>query len=119
MVSALVVTTTIGSVTTPGPASTGGSGGSSGLSPTSKKVIGGVVGGIAGAVVLAGIALVCWRLWGRDKYDPNQDLDFATGTGQGLGPSPGGAEKVANLAQDEAHADRYTSPPKPNAAANF
>jgi hypothetical protein len=121
MVSAAIVTITIGSAaSTPTPGLENGSGSSSGggLSSKDKAIVGGVIGGIAGAVLLAGIALVCWRLWGRRRYDPDQDLDFAAGTGQGLGTSPGGAEKT-NLAQDEAHADRYAGPPKPNAAANF
>jgi hypothetical protein len=45
----------------------GGSNGSSagGLSTSSKKIIGGVVGGIGGAILLGGLALVAWRMWGR------------------------------------------------------
>jgi hypothetical protein len=103
--------------TTPGVlGSQNSGGGSSGLSQSSKKIIGGVVGGIGGAILLAGIAFACWRIWGRDKYNPDDDLDYATGTGQGLGSS--GADKQ-NLASDEAHADRYTGTVRPNAAANF
>lgn len=44
-----------------------GNSGSSGLSSTSKKVIGGVIGGVGGAALLAGLLLVAWRLWGRKK----------------------------------------------------
>jgi hypothetical protein len=121
MVSAAIVTITIGSAAStpsPGLENSASSSSGSGLSSKDKSIVGGVIGGVAGAVLLAGIALVCWRLWGRRRYDPDQDLDFAAGTGQGLGTAPGGAEKT-NLAQDEAHADRYAGPPKPNAAANF
>jgi hypothetical protein len=89
---------------------------SSGLSSSSKKIIGGVVGGIGGAILLAGIAFVLWRVYHRKGYDPEQDLDYQTGTGQGLSSS--GADKQ-NLASDEAHNDRYTSQVRPNAGVNF
>jgi hypothetical protein len=74
------------------------------------------VGGIGGAILIAGLAFACFRIYGRNKYDPNNDLDYQTGTGQGLPSS--GADKQ-NLASDDAHADRYTSNVRPNAAANF
>ncbi|KAF7194692.1 hypothetical protein HII31_03954 [Pseudocercospora fuligena] len=44
----------------------GGSGGSS-LSTSSKKIIGGVVGGIGGAILVGGLAVVAWRIWGKKK----------------------------------------------------
>ncbi|KAH0389073.1 kinase-like protein, partial [Aureobasidium melanogenum] len=45
--------------------SSGSSGG--GLSTSSKKIIGGVVGGVGGAILLGGLALVAWRMWGRRR----------------------------------------------------
>jgi len=74
------------------------------------------VGGIGGAILLAGVAFVLWRIYGRKRYDPETDLDYQTGTGQGLGSS--GADKQT-LASDEAHNDRYTNPVRPNAGVNF
>ncbi|THZ12282.1 hypothetical protein D6C91_08612 [Aureobasidium pullulans] len=60
----------------------GGSSGSSGggLSTSSKKIIGGVVGGIGGAILLGGLALVAWRMWGRRRAKgPRMDDDDIMG----------------------------------------
>jgi hypothetical protein len=121
MTSALSSSTRFTTFTTTPSLANANNGGSSGLSSKSKSIIGGVVGGIGGFVLLGGIALVCWRIWGR-KRQQDDDLDFITGTGQGLGSS-GSAEKretdVGRIADDSAHNDRYTSQVKPNAAQNF
>ena len=57
-------------------------GGSSGLSDSTKKTIGGVVGGVGGALLLAGLGYTAWRIWGKkrnlhdeDAYDPNVAQD--------------------------------------------
>jgi hypothetical protein len=97
-------------------------GGSSGLSSKSKGIIGGVVGGIGGAILLGGIALVLFRVYGRKRYNENDDLDYHAGTGQGLSSSGAGDKSESaygGLAADEAHSERYTQPVRPNAAANF
>jgi len=60
----------------------GGSSGSSGggLSTSTKKIIGGVVGGIGGAILLGGLALVAWRMWGRRRAKgPRMDDDDIMG----------------------------------------
>jgi hypothetical protein len=114
--SSTVVSGSSAATNTPGVLPSNNTPSSSGLSSSSKKIIGGVVGGIGGAVLLAGIAFAAWRASNRNKYNPEDDLDYTAGTGQGLGSS--GAAKEG-LASDEAHADRYTSNVRPNAAANF
>lgn len=76
-----VVASTTGYATAtiaPGLANDGGSG--SNLSTNSKKIIGGVVGGIGGAVLIGGLAFVAWRLWGSKKAADNQD-DYYEGSG--------------------------------------
>ncbi|KAF2771378.1 hypothetical protein EJ03DRAFT_342398 [Teratosphaeria nubilosa] len=63
-----VVSSTTGYATatlTPSLANGGGSGDN--LSTSSKKIIGGVIGGIGGAVLIGGLAVVAWRLWGKKK----------------------------------------------------
>lgn len=57
----------------------GNGGGGSGLSDSSKKVIGGVVGGVGGAIVLGALALVAWRIWGRKKSTPEDDTLMGSG----------------------------------------
>jgi len=92
-------------------------GGGGGLSNTNKKVIGGVVGGVGGAILLGGIALVCWRIWGRKRRVSEDDDDLVGGTGSALGDkthtTPGSSPFQSNLEQ-------YHNPGgRPNAAANF
>jgi hypothetical protein len=104
--------------TAPGLTGNGSSNSGGGISGSSKKIIAGVVGGIGGAILLGAIIFACWRIWGnRNRYNPDDDLDYAAGTGQGLGSSPGKDEGIAN---DNDHESRYTgSTVRPNAAANF
>lgn len=93
-----------------------GSGGDSGgLSDDNKKIIGGVVGGVGGAILLGGIAIVCWRIWGKKKRVVDDDADLIAGTGSALGDKPqnGSSPFQSNLEQ-------YHNPGgRPNAAANF
>jgi len=96
----------------------GGEGGATGLSSKAKGIIGGVVGGIGGAILLGGIALVCWRIWGRKKNTPDTYDDFRS-EGTAVASSPGHKESES-VADDNSHMDRYTSSAgRPNAAANF
>ena len=61
----------------------GGSGGSS-LSDSSKKIIGGVVGGVGGAILVGGLALVAWRLWGKKKRQQIPHDDFMDSTNDSI-----------------------------------
>ncbi|KAK4575217.1 hypothetical protein LTR86_001069 [Recurvomyces mirabilis] len=72
-----VITSTTGFATatlTPSLQNGGGSGGN--LSTSSKQIVGGVVGGIGGAILIGGIALVAWRLWGKKKRQAVPQDDF-------------------------------------------
>ncbi|EME83764.1 uncharacterized protein MYCFIDRAFT_210699 [Pseudocercospora fijiensis CIRAD86] len=63
-----VVASTTGYATaTISPSLADSSSGGSSLSTSSKKIIGGVVGGIGGAILVGGLAVVAWRIWGRKK----------------------------------------------------
>jgi hypothetical protein len=107
--------------TTPSLQNGGGDGGGSGLSSKSKGIIGGVVGGVGGAILLGGIALVCWRIWGRKKNVPDDYDDFRS-EGTAVETSPGHKKEGSGVADDNAHMDRYTPQlpqVRPNAAANF
>jgi len=91
-----------------------GKGGSSGLSDTAKKTIGGVVGGVGGALLLAGLAYTAWRIWGKKKnlhdddlYDPNINQDKASGTA-GSDSTP-----------FRSTLDQYHQPGPVNTASNF
>ncbi len=53
-----------------------GASGSSGLSPKTKAVVGGVVGGVGGAILLGGLAVVFWRVWGKNRQSHGADNDL-------------------------------------------
>jgi hypothetical protein len=99
---------------TPNLVSSGSTGGFTGLSDGSKKIIGGVVGGVGGAILLGGIALVCWRIWGR-RQTPSGDDDY--GSAGSLNRENGQSGQLT--ADTEDPLQRYQTPGKPNAAANF
>jgi len=94
-----------------------GNSGSGGMSSKTKSIIGGVVGGIGGAILLGGLALVAWRVWGRKKRVSDDDNDLMMGTGSAVG------EKPASGAQNtpfQTNLEQYHNPGgRPNAAANF
>ena len=53
-----------------------GGSGSSGLSSKSKSIVGGVVGGVGGAILLGGLAIVFWRVWGKNRRSHDGDNDL-------------------------------------------
>ena len=70
----------------------GGGSGSSGLSPKTKSVVGGVVGGVGGAILLGGLAIVFWRVWGKSRRSRNADNDFVD--------PQAGAEKTSSISDN-------------------
>ena len=84
--AALASATSSGS---PGVGGGGGGSGSSGLSPKTKSVVGGVVGGVGGAILLGGLAIVFWRVWGKTRRSRNADNDFVN--------PQAGAEKTSSI----------------------
>ncbi|KAF1964978.1 hypothetical protein BU23DRAFT_40523 [Bimuria novae-zelandiae CBS 107.79] len=92
----------------------GNGGGSSGLSSEKKAIIGGVIGGVGGAILLGGIAIVCWRMWGKKKRVSEDDADLMAGTGAALG------DKSSTTNPFQSNLEQYHNPGgRPNAAANF
>lgn len=83
------------------------------MSDSDKKIIGGVVGGVGGALVIAALAFTAWKLWGKKKplhddgmYDPN-----AANT-----------EKLSNSTDSQpfrSTLDQYHNPGPVNASSNF
>jgi len=94
------------------------SNGNGGLSDANKKVIGGVVGGVGGAILLGGLALVCWRIWGRKKHVNEDDDDLMAGTGSALGDKPHSPGSGSTPFQS--NLEQYHNPGgRPNAGTNF
>jgi hypothetical protein len=64
---------------------------------------------------LGGIAIVCWRIWGRRKHVTEDDADLMANTGAALGDKGHG-----NNSPFQTNLDQYHTPGgRPNAAANF
>ncbi|KAK3633666.1 hypothetical protein LTR56_015732 [Elasticomyces elasticus] len=110
-----VVTSTTGYATaTLKPALQNGGGSGGNLSTSSKSIIGGVVGGIGGAILIGGIALVAWRLWGKKKRQGAQQDDFLDSRDDSIR-----REKRASQGL-QAPPDRYHNPSGPvNPSSNF
>ena len=104
--------------TPPGLNSSNGGLGKSGLSSGQKRTIIGVVVGIGGAILLGGLAVVAWRIWGKRKTVKNDDYDA-------MDPLPGSAdhEKTSGGGSSDpfrTHLDQHHNTAGPvNAASNF
>jgi hypothetical protein len=103
----------------PGLSGSNGSPASSGLPTSSKKIVGGVVGGIGGAILLGGLAIVAWRIFGKNKHSNDDDDDP-------MHPHSGssGREKTSSVSGNSgafrSTLDQYHAPTQPvNTASNF
>jgi hypothetical protein len=93
-------------------------GGSSGLTSTSKKIIGGVVGGVLGAIILGVIATLYFRLRRKRQDREAEEEDYLTG-GQGE-PLREKRKSEGGNTPFQSTLDQYHNPAgKPNAASNF
>ncbi|KAL8971381.1 MAG: hypothetical protein Q9183_001084 [Haloplaca sp. 2 TL-2023] len=97
--------------------SEGGSG-ASGLDGSQKRIVIGVVVGIGGAILLGGIAVVAWRVWGRKGKAADDDNDLMDSH-----PGSSGHEKrssVSGQSPFRSTLDQYHHQPGPvNTASNF
>jgi hypothetical protein len=93
------------------------------MSPQTKKTVIGVVVGIGGAIILASLGLVAWRIWGRKK-----DADDDDGLMGYRGGSPGynaGHEKTGSGSATgpvnpfQTNLEQYHNPKSVNASSNF
>ena len=118
--SRIVAAASASSSAAPGLNGNGGnSSSSSSLSTSSKKIVGGVVGGIGGAILLGGLAVVAWRIWGRSRRTNYEEDDP-------MNPHPASSGHEKSSSSDRAHSpfrstlDQYHSPAQPvNTASNF
>lgn len=76
--------------------------------------------GVGGAALLAGVAFVAWRVWGRKRHEDTDEDDLMNaGTAVGANarekaPSPG-----AGTTPFKSTLDQYHNPGPVNAASNF
>lgn len=86
------------------------------MSTKTKNTVIGVVVGVGGAIILAGLFVVAWRIWGRRKNEDESDglMGFRS---DGLGEKPGSAAGAANPFQSTL--EQYHNPRNVNASSNF
>lgn len=116
-----IVQTTTGFVTsTPSPSDGGDSDESDGMSSNTKAILGGVLGGIGGAILLGGIIVVVWRMWGRRRRNNDFDADdvYTTGAAETLNRDKGSSGPQSPFKET---LDQYHGHGKApvNTAANF
>lgn len=84
-----------------------------------NTIIGAVVGGVGGAIVLAVIGLVAWRIWGRKKNQEEVDNSFGT-SAYNVAEKP---EPVAGSTNSrtpfQSTLESYHAPTQVNTASNF
>jgi hypothetical protein len=98
---------------------------SEGMSPTTRNTVIGVVVGVGGAIILGGLALVAWRIWGRKKHQEENDglmdygstVDSKPDTSGGAGGVGGGS--MASRSPFQSTLESYHAPTQVNTAANF
>lgn len=130
----VVVTATDGSVSsstsvsvttpTPGLSEASNGSGSSGMSPTTKKTIIGVVVGVGGAIVLAVAGLFAWRIWGRKKASEENDglmsyNNGAEGKSEVGGLNAGSTVTGSARSPFQSTLESYHAPSNVNASSNF
>jgi hypothetical protein len=89
------------------------------MSSKTKATVIGVVVGIGGAIILGGLLIVAWRIWGRKKNDDDSDglMGFRTGSG-GHEKDNSGNAVAPNPFQSTL--ENYHNPARPvNASSNF
>ena len=109
-----VVSSTTGFATaTINPSLADGGGDGSNLSTNAKKIIGGVVGGIGGAILIGGLAFVAWRLWGKKKREAAEQDEYGDGS---QNDSLRREKRSSAMTFDT---EPYHSPGRVNTASNF
>lgn len=104
--------------TTPssGPGDKGSDG--QGLEPAQKRLIIGVVVGVGGLILMGGLVIVAWRIWGKRKEPADDDHELIDSL-----PGTSNQEKSSSLTSNSpfrSTLDQYHKPAGPvNTASNF
>lgn len=97
------------------------------MTTKTRNTVIGVVVGVGGAVILAGLAVVAWRIWGRKRGEDDDDglMGFRSGNGgveKGLGSAGQGSGSVGGVQSNpfQSTLENYHNPAsKVNASSNF
>ncbi len=113
------VTMTSETVSTPSPGLAGNnnSGQATGMTTQTRNTVIGVVVGVGGAIILGGLALVAWRIWGRKKHQDENDGLMDYGSTVEKPETMGGS--MAGRTPFQSTLESYHAPTQVNTAANF
>ena len=89
------------------------------MTTKTKNTVIGVVVGVGGAIILAGLFIVVWRIWGRSKKEDESDglMGFRGGSSGHEKSGSVGAAGTANPFQSTL--ENYHNPATVNASSNF
>ncbi|KAL2169950.1 hypothetical protein VTG60DRAFT_5420 [Thermothelomyces hinnuleus] len=90
---------------------------SSGMSTQTRNTVIGVVVGVGGAIVLGGLALVAWRIWGRKK--PQEESDGLMDYNSAIESKPDSGGPGAARSPFQSTLESYHAPTQVNTASNF
>ncbi len=115
--SKMTLTSETLSTSTPDLVNNGNSGQASGMSTQTRNTVIGVVVGVGGAIILGGLALVAWRIWGRKKHQDENDglMDYGSTAEK---PEPVGGS-MGGRTPFQSTLESYHAPTQVNTAANF
>ncbi|KAK4154827.1 hypothetical protein C8A00DRAFT_32347 [Chaetomidium leptoderma] len=104
------------STTTPDLADNNSNGQASGMSTQTRNTVIGVVVGVGGAIILGGLALVAWRIWGRKKNQEENDglMDYGSTVDK-----PDTSGSIGGRTPFQSTLESYHAPTQVNTAANF
>jgi hypothetical protein len=93
---------------------------SSGLTPKAKTTIIGVVCGVGGAIILVGLGIVAWRIWGRKKSEDEDDGLMGFRGGSSGHEKSGSMSGTGPTNPFQSTLENYHNPTKQvNASSNF
>jgi hypothetical protein len=115
--SPMTLTSKTTSTQTAGLADNDGGEQESGMPPQTRDTVIGVVVGVGGAIILGGLALVAWRIWGRKKHQDENDGLMDYGSAIESKPETGGS--LTSRTPFQSTLESYHAPTQVNTAANF
>lgn len=77
--------------------------------------------GVGGAILIAGVAFVAWRIWGRNRRNADNDEDdlMSAGTAVGSNQREKAPSPTSGSTPFRSTLDQYHNPGPVNAASNF
>lgn len=92
------------------------------MTPQTRSTVIGVVVGIGGAIILAGLGFVAWRIWGRKKSQEEADnlmVDYNSLSHSSEKPDTNTVGSASGRSPFQSTLESYHAPTQVNTASNF